>query len=504
MEFTELFHNLILGFTVAATPMNLVYCFIGVFIGTLIGVLPGIGPVATIAMLLPLTFNLAAIPALIFLSGIFYGAQYGGSTTSILVNLPGEASSVVTCIDGHQMAKQGRAGAALAIAAIGSFLAGCVSTLLIAVAGPPIAEIALKFGAPEYFSMMLMGLVCASVLAQGSLLKSLAMVTVGLLIGIVGTDVNSGMSRFTFGLAGLSDGVGFVVVAMGVFGLAEIIGNLGKPDESREILNKKITGLWPTWPDFKASFGPIVRGTCIGSFFGTLPGTGPAISAFASYAMEKKLAKDPSRFGKGAIEGVAGPESANNAAAQTHFIPLLTLGIPGSASMALMLGAMTIQGIAPGPQVMTQRPDLFWGLIASMWIGNAMLVALNLPLIGIWVKLLKVPYRLLFPIIMTFMAIGTYSLSNTAFDLYCMALFGFMGYLWAKLKCEFAPMILALVLGPLMEENLRRALLISRGDPTVFFTRPISAGFLIVTAIFLLLMIMPNFRKTRVEAMVED
>ncbi len=330
------------------------------------------------------------------------------------------------------------------------------------------------------------------------------MVTLGLLIGIVGTDVNSGMSRFTFGLAGLSDGVGFVVVAMGVFGLAEIISNLGAPEGSRDVLNKKISGLWPSWSDFRASIGPIMRGTTVGSFFGTLPGTGPAISAFASYAMEKKFAKDPSRFGNGAIEGVAGPESANNAAAQTHFIPLLTLGIPGSASMALMLGAMTIQGIAPGPQVMTQRPDLFWGLIASMWIGNAMLVALNLPLIGIWVKLLKVPYRLLFPIIMTFMAIGVYSLSNTAFDIYCMALFGLLGYVWSKLKCEFAPMILALVLGPLMEENLRRALLISRGDPSVFFTRPISAGFLFVTALFLVLMIMPKFRKKRVEVMVED
>ena len=493
----ELFHNLILGFTVAATPLNLLYCLAGVFIGTLIGVLPGIGSVATIAMLLPLTFTLPPISALIMLAGIYYGSAYGGSTTAILVNLPGETSSVVTCIDGHMMAKQGRAGPALAIAAIGSFFAGCVGTLLIAIAGPPLAEVALKFGAPEYFSLMLMGLVCAAVLAQGSLIKSLSMVTVGLLLGIIGTDVNSGMSRFTFGLQGLSDGLGFVVVAMGVFGLGEIVNNLGKKDLSRELLAKKITGLFPTWPDFKQSFGPMMRASLIGSFFGPLPGTGATISAFASYALEKKLAKDPSRFGKGAIEGVAGPETANNASNQTTFIPMLTLGIPGSASMALMLGAMTIHGIAPGPQVMTSRPDLFWGVIASMWIGNAMLLALNLPLIGIWVKLLQVPYRVLFPIIMTFMAIGVYSLNNYSFDVYCMALFGLIGYIWMKLKCEVAPLILALVLGPLMEENLRRALLISRGDPTVFFTRPISASFMAVTAIFILLFAIPMFRKKR-------
>ena len=501
----EILHNLILGFTVAATPFNLLYCFIGVFIGTLIGVLPGIGPVATIAMLLPLTFTQPPISALIMLAGIFYGAQYGGSTTAILVNLPGEASSVVTCIDGHMMAKHGRAGPALAIAAVGSFFAGCVCTLLIALIGPPLAEVALKFGAPEYFSLMLMGLVCAAVLARGSLLKSLAMVTVGLLLGIIGTDVNSGMSRFTFGLQGLSDGLGFVVVAMAVFGLAEIVGNLGSDDiGARNLLFKKITNLWPTWFEFKQSFGPMMRATAIGSFFGPLPGTGATISAFASYALEKKLAKDPSRFGRGAIEGVAGPETANNASSQTTFIPMLTLGIPGSASMALMLGAMTIHGIAPGPQVMTSRPDLFWGVIASMWIGNAMLLALNLPLIGIWVKLLMVPYRILFPVIMTFMAIGVYSLNNYDFDVYAMALFGLVGYTWVKLKCELAPMILALVLGPLMEENLRRALLISRGDPTVFFTRPISGAFMLVTAIFLVLFAVPYLRKKRTEIIVEE
>ena len=500
----ELFNNLILGFTVASAGINLLYCLLGVFIGTLIGVLPGIGSVATIAMLLPITFNLPPVAALIMLAGIFYGAQYGGSTTAILVNLPGESSSVVTCIDGHAMAKQGRAGAALAIAALGSLFAGIIGTTLIAVAGPPLAEVALKFGAPEYFSLMLTGLVCAAVLARGSLLKSLAMVTVGLLIGIVGTDVNSGMSRFTFGLWGLSDGVGFVVVAMGVFGLAEIVNNLGVTFTARDLLTKKITGLWPTWPDFKLSFGPMLRATLIGSFFGPLPGTGSTITAFASYALEKKLAKDPSRFGRGAIEGVAGPETGNNASAQTTFIPMLTLGIPGSASMALMLGAMTIHGIAPGPQVMTSRPDLFWGVIASMFIGNVMLVALNLPLIGIWVRLLRVPYRILFPIIMVFMSIGVYSLNNSAFDVFLMSLFGLIGYAWVKLKCEVAPLILALVLGPLMEESLRRALLISRGDPTVFFTRPISLGFMIATAIFLLLFTVPMFRKKREELEVTD
>jgi TctA family transporter len=494
----ELFNNLILGFSVAVTPQHLLYCFGGVFIGTLIGVLPGIGPVAAIAMLLPATFNLPPIAALIMLAGIYYGSQYGGSTTAILVKLPGESASVVTCIDGYEMAKRGRAGPALAIAAIGSFIAGTVCTLLIAMAGPPLAEVALKFGAPEYFSLMVMGLVASAVLAHGSLLKALAMIVLGLLLGIVGTDVNSGMSRFTFGTSGLSDGISFVVVAMGLFGFAEIVSNLEKGKvENRDLLAKKIEGLMPRWADFKVSIPAILRGTGIGAFFGTLPGAGPTISAFSSYALEKKVAKDPSQFGKGAIQGVAGPESANNAAAQCAFIPTLTLGIPGSATMALMLGALTIQGIAPGPQVMTQKPDLFWGLIASMWVGNAMLLILNLPLIGLWVKLLTVPYRILFPAIMTFMAIGVYSLNNQALDIYLTVAFGVLGYVFVKLKCEPAPLILAFVLGPLMEENLRRALLISRGDPTVFMTRPISAGFLIATVLLLVIMVLPAVRKKR-------
>jgi TctA family transporter len=495
----EMFNNLIFGFTVALSLQNLAYCFLGVFVGTLIGVLPGIGPLVTIAMLLPLTFNLPPVPALIMLAGIYYGSQYGGSTTAILVNLPGETASVVTCLDGYQMARQGRAGPALAISAVGSFAAGCVGTLLIALFGPPLAEWALKFGAPEYFSLMLMGLVSAAVLAHGDMVKSLAMVVLGLLIGIVGTDVNSGMARYSFGVPELTDGIGFSVVAVGLFAVAEIVSNLESKGQ-REVFTSKIKNLMPTWEDLKRSAGPIMRGTAIGAFFGALPGTGPSISAFSTYMVEKKIAKDPSRFGKGAIEGVAGPEASNNAAAQTAFIPTLTLGIPGSATMALMLGALTIQGIAPGPQVMTAKPDLFWGLIASMWIGNALLVVMNLPLVGLWVQLLKIPYRWLFPSIIMFCAVGNYSLNNSPVDVYMCALLGVLGYTIAKLECEPAPLILGYVLGPLMEENLRRALLISRGDPTVFFTRPISLSFMILTAFIFFIMVAPAIRKKKEEA----
>jgi putative tricarboxylic transport membrane protein len=492
----DLFNNLIFGFTVALTLQNLWFCFIGVFLGTLIGVLPGIGPLATIAMLLPITFNVPPVAALIMLAGIYYGAQYGGSTTAILVNLPGETAAVVTCMDGYQMARQGRAGPALAIAAIGSFFAGTVCTLIIALFGPPLAEVALKFGAPEYFSLMLMGLVAAAVLAGDNITKALAMVVMGLLLGIVGTDVNSGMARYSFGIPELTDGIGFIVIAVGVFAVGEIISNLGDPEE-RKVFTNKLSGLMPTVADLKASAWPIVRGTGIGAFLGVLPGTGPAIASFSSYMLEKKMAKDPSRFGKGAIEGVAGPESANNADAQCKFIPTLTLGIPASAVMALMLGALTIQGIAPGPQVMTQKPDLFWGLVASMWIGNAMLVVLNLPLVGLWVMLLKVPYRLLFPAIMAFSCIGIYSVNNSPFELYLTAVFGIIGFIWMKLEMPPAPMLLGFVLGPLMEENLRRALLISRGDPTVFFTRPISLGFMIATALIVVIMVLPAVRARR-------
>jgi TctA family transporter len=493
----DLLQNLVLGFGVALTFQNLMYCFLGVFLGTMIGVLPGIGPLATMAMLLPLTLSLPPISALIMLAGIYYGSDYGGSTTAILVNLPGEGSSVVTLLDGHPMAKQGRAGPALSIAAMGSFFAGCVGTLLIALVGPPLAYVALKFNSPEYFSLMVMALVCASVIGTGSLLKSLAMVVAGLLIGIVGTDVSSGRLRFDFGVPELSDGIGIPVVAMGVFGLVEIVRNLAGQHMTQAISTAKIQGLMPRWQDLKISFGPMLRGSSIGAIFGPLPGLGSTASAFTSYLVEKKLAKDPSRFGKGAIEGVAGPESANNACAQTTFVPMLTLGVPGSASMALMLGAMIMHGITPGPQVMTSRPDLFWGLIASMWIGNGMLLLLNLPLIGIWVRLLKVPYRLLFPIIMTMMGIGIYSLNNSGTDVLLMAFFGLVGYVLAKLGCSFPPLILAMVLGPLLEENLRRSMLLSDGDVTVFFTRPISGAFMVATVVLLLVFTLPAVLKRR-------
>src|SRR6185503_18841313 len=500
---TGIFHNLIIGFGVAISPMHLLYCLIGVTLGTLIGVLPGIGPVATIAMLLPITFNLSPVAALIMLAGIYYGAQYGGSTTAILVNLPGESSSVVTCLDGYQMARQGRAGPALATAAIASFFAGCVATLVIAVAAPPLAEVALKFGPAEYFSLMVLGLVAATVLAHGSLIKAIAMVVFGLLLGLIGTDVNSGVLRFTFSVPELSDGIGFVVVAMGMFGTAEIIANLELKDD-REVFTGKVKHLFPTKDDFKRIWAPILRGTALGSFLGILPGGGALLASFGAYTLEKKISKNPERFGKGAIEGVAAPEAANNAGAQTSFIPMLTLGIPGNAVMALMIGALMIQGIAPGPQVMNEKPQLFWGLIASMWLGNLMLVVLNLPLIGMWVKLLTVPYRYLFPSILVFMAIGVYSLSNNPFDVLIMAIFGVMGYFCAKLECEPAPMILGFILGPLMEENLRRAMLLSRGDPTVFFTKPISAAFMIASVILLVLVALPALRKKREEAFAAE
>ena len=498
----DIIHNLAIGFGVALSWQNLMYCFFGVVLGTLIGVLPGIGPVATIAMLLPVTFNLSPISALIMLAGIYYGAQYGGSTTAILVNLPGESSSVVTCLDGYQMARQGRAGPALAIAAIGSFFAGCVSTVIIALFAPPLAEVALKFGPAEYFSLMVLGLVAATVLAHGSLIKAIAMTILGLLLGLVGTDVNSGIARFSFGLSELSDGIGFVQVAMGVFGFAEIITNL-EQGESREVFVNKVTGLMPTWQDIKDSTPAILRGTALGSMLGILPGGGALLASFAAYTLEKKVSKNSANFGKGAIQGVAAPESANNAGAQTSFIPLLTLGIPSNPVMALMIGAMMIQGIAPGPQVMTERPQLFWGMIASMWVGNLMLVILNLPLIGMWVKLLTVPYRILYPSILMFCCVGVYSLSNQPFDLLITAFFGLLGYVFTKLECEPAPLILGFILGPLMEENLRRAMLLSRGDPSVFFTKPISGTLLFVSFVLLLIVMAPAVRKTREEAFQE-
>ena len=500
----ELLANLSLGFHTALTVANLLYCLLGVLLGTLIGVLPGLGPVPTIAMLLPITYTLPPVSALIMLAGIFYGAQYGGSTTSILVNLPGEPSSVVTCLDGYQMAKQGRAGAALAIAAIGSFIAGTFSTVVLAASGPWLGKLAISFGPAEYFSLMILGLAGATVLAHGSLLKAVAMVFLGLLLGLVGTDINSGAIRYAFGIPELSDGIGFVIIAMGVFGFAEIISNLTTGVGEREVVTHKISGLWPSRKDFRQAAPAIARGTVLGSLMGVLPGGGAMLSSFASYALEKKLARDPSRFGKGAIEGVAGPESANNAGAQTSFIPMLTLGIPGNATMAIMVGALMIHNIQPGPQVMSGNPALFWGLVASMWIGNLMLVVLNLPLIGLWVKLLTVPYRFLYPAILLFCAIGIYSLGNNTFDLHMAAAFGFFGYVLQVLDCPPAPLLLGSILGPMMEENLRRALLISGGDAFVFVTRPISAGLLLVAGLLVALLALPFLRSKREEAFQEE
>jgi putative tricarboxylic transport membrane protein len=499
----DILNNLILGFGVAITPINLFYCLIGCLLGTLIGVLPGIGPVATIAMLLPITFNLNPISALIMLSGIYYGAQYGGSTTAILVNLPGEVSSVVTCLDGYQMARKGQAGKALGVAALASFFAGSVATLLIAGFAPPLAELALKFGPADYFSLMVLGLIAAVVLAHGSLIKAIAMIILGLLAGLIGTDVNSGVARYSFGLPELIDGIGIGTVAMGMFGFSEIIRNLETNEGDREVFTKRIEGLLPNWKDIKQAAMPAIRGTTLGSMLGVLPGGGPVLGAFSAYTLEKKVAKDPSRFGKGAIEGVAAPEAANNAAAQTSFIPLLTLGIPSNPVMALMIGAMIIHGIQPGPQIMTAKPELFWGMIASMWVGNFMLVLLNLPLIGMWVKLLTVKYDYLFPAILIFCCIGVYSISNMWMDVILAALFGFIGYVFIKLDVEPAPLLLGFVLGPMMEENLRRALLLSRGDPAVFFTRPISLTLLIISAILILIVISPQIAKRREEAFQE-
>ncbi|HAX19450.1 MAG TPA: hypothetical protein DCY64_04105 [Hydrogenophaga sp.] len=502
----ELFDNLALGFGVAFTFQNLIYAFVGCLLGTLIGVLPGIGPLATIAMLLPATYGLPPVAALIMLAGIYYGAQYGGSTTAILVNLPGEASSVVTVIDGYQMARKGRAGPALAAAGLGSFFAGCVGTLILAAFAPPLTEVALEFGPAEYFSLMIVGLIGAVVLASGSLIKALAMILLGLLLGLVGTDVNSGVARYSFDIPELTDGISFLAIAMGVFGYGEIISNLSRPEEHREVFTGKVEGIMPTKEDFKNMVPAVLRGTALGSALGILPGGGALLSAFTAYTLEKKTKLKPGEvpFGQGNIRGVAAPEAANNAGSQTSFIPLLTLGIPPNAVMALMVGAMTIHNIQPGPQVMTSNPELFWGLIASMWIGNLMLVVLNLPLIGIWIKLLTVPYRWLFPAIVLFCAIGVYSTNNNSFDIWMVAIFGFIGYLFIKLGCEPAPLLLGLILGPMMEEYLRRAMLISRGDWSVFVTRPLSASLLAVAAVLLVVVLLPSIKKKREEAFVED
>lgn len=501
----DLIANLALGFEAALSLQNLFYCLVGVTIGTLIGVLPGMGPVATVAMLLPATYAIDPSGALIMLAGIYYGAQYGGSTTAILVNIPGEAAAVVTCIDGHKMAKKGRAGAALGISAIGSFVAGCFATLLIAAFAPPLTELAFRFGPAEYFSLMVLGLIGAVVLATGSLIKAICMILLGLLLGVVGTDVNSGAMRFTFGLDELQEGIDFVALSMGIFGFAEIMKNL-ELGEKRSFVPGKVKNILPTRRDLRESAGPIARGTILGSLLGVLPGGGALLSSFASYTVEKKLAgeKADPPFGEGNIRGVAGPESANNAGSQTSFIPMLTLGIPSNAVMALMIGAMMIHDIVPGPQVMATDPSLFWGLIVSMWIGNVMLVILNLPMIGVWVQLLRVPYRWLYPAILVFCCIGVFSINVNVWDVWVTIFFGFVGYLFVKLDCEPAPLVLGFILGPMMEENLRRALLLSRGDPSIFFTSPISCGFLIMALVLVVMVAAPAIRKTRETAFRED
>ncbi len=499
----DIIASLGLGFSVALDPMNILYCFIGVLLGTLVGVLPGIGPTATIAMLLPITFSLSPAGALIMLAGIYYGAQYGGSTTAILINLPGESSSAVTAIDGYQMAKNGRAGPALATAALGSFFAGTVATLLLAFFAPPLARAALNFGAPEYFALIVLGLLVSIALAHGSILKALGMIVLGLLLGMVGQDIYTGQPRFTLGIRELYSGLNFVSVAVGVFGVAEILRNL-EDEKGRNVMVKAVKNLWLTKDDFKRIIGPVLRGTALGSLLGVLPGGGHILSSFASYSAEKRLSKTPEEFGHGAIEGVAGPESANNAAAQTSFIPLLTLGIPAHPVMALMVGAFILQGITPGPNVINDQPALFWGIIASMWVGNVLLVLLNLPLIGLWVKMLSIPYRALFPAIVLFACIGCFSINQNIYDVYAIAFFGVVGYILIRFGCEPAPLLLGFVLGPLLEEHLRRAMIISRGDPMVFVTRPISATLLGLALLAVIIAVLPSIRRKRKEVFVEE
>jgi putative tricarboxylic transport membrane protein len=498
----NLFDNLALGFSTALSLQNLLFCLFGALVGTLVGVLPGISPLNTTAMLLPFTFGLAPTSAMIMLAGIYYGAQYGGSTTAILVNVPGEASAVVTCLDGYQMARQGRAGPALAIAAVGSFFAGCVATVVIAILSGPLATLALKFTAPEYFSLLIMGLIAAVVLAHGSPFKAIAMILIGVLTGLVGVDVNTGVPRLTFGIPDIADGMDFVPVVVGLFGIGEVAANLEIPQD-RSILSGKIKNLMPTWPDLKAAFPAILRGTCVGTMLGILPGGGATLPPFAAYALEKKVSRHPERFGTGVIEGVASPESANNAGAQTSFIPLLTMGIPTNPLMALMIGALMIHGVQPGPSMIREQATLYWGVVASMWIGNLMLVVINLPLVGLWVSVLKIPYRLLFPAIILFCCIGAYASSNSVFNVWLMLGWGALGYFFNKVGVHPAPMVLGFILGPMLEENFRRAMLLSGGDPMVFLHRPISATLLAVAVILLAILIFPAIRRKREEALKE-
>jgi putative tricarboxylic transport membrane protein len=492
----NMLHDLFYGFGVALQPLNALACFAGVLIGTLIGVLPGIGPVGAMSILLPVTFGISPIAGIIMLAGIYYGAMYGGSTTSILVNIPGEAASVVTCLDGYQMARQGRAGPALGIAAFGSFFAGTLGLVGLMLLANPLAKFAVKFGPAEYFSLMCLGLSLLTYLTQGSVVRGLAMAGAGLFLSLIGQDIVTGKVRFAFGLFGLQDGVGLVPLVMGLFGIAEVLGNLAHPEE-RTVLETRISHLLPDRNDWRKSAKPVVRGSLIGFFLGILPGGGAVISSFVSYALEKRFSKHPEQFGKGAIEGVAGPEAANNAASSGAFIPLFSLGIPANVVMALLLGALMIHGLRPGPLLITEHPEIFWGTVASMYVGNAMLLILNLPLIGMWVKVLKIPYPILFPLIFLFCLIGAYTINGNVFDICVMIAFGGIGYGLRKMKYEPAPLVLAFVLGPMLEQNLRQALILSDGNPAVFVTRPISAACLLLSFFLLVSGVVPYIQKRR-------
>ena len=499
----DVLSNLALGLSVSFQPINLFYCFIGTLLGTVVGVLPGIGPLATIAMLLPITFGLSPEGSLIMLAGIYYGSQYGGSTTAILLRLPGETSSAVTTIDGYEMAQKGRGGPALAAAAIGSFFAGTVATLLIALLARPLTLLAFNFSPAEYFSLMVVGLVSSIALASGSIIKALGMIFLGLMLGLTGTDVYTGAARFTFGIREMLDGLEFVAIAVGLFGVSEIMRNL-EQDGSAQGRVAKVGKLMPTREDFKRMIAPMIRGTAIGSFLGVLPGGGALLSSFVAYTVEKKVSPHGREMGHGAIEGVVAPESANNAGAQTSFIPMLALGIPSNVIMALMIGALIIQGVVPGPGVINNNPTLFWGLVVSMWVGNAMLLILNLPLVGLWIKLLQIPYTVLFPIIIAFCCIGVYSVNNSSFGVYQITAAGLLGYVLLKLECELAPFILGFILGPMIEENFRRAMLISGGDATVFISRPVSAILLALAAIILTIIMIPAITRKRDEVFIEE
>jgi putative tricarboxylic transport membrane protein len=499
----DIFASVLQGFGVALQPVNLMYCFIGVFIGTLVGVLPGIGPISAMSLLLPVTLSATPEAGIIMMAGIYYGSMYGGSTTSILVNIPGEATSVVTCLDGHQMARQGRAGPALGIAAMGSFIAGTIAVLALMLIAPRLARVAVAFGPADYFSLMVLGLVILTFLTQGSMVKSLLMACVGTVLGLIGLDSINAQPRLTFGRLELLDGIGLIPVVMGLFGIAEVLSNIERT-VTRSIVDSKISNLLPNRADWKASAGPIGRGTLLGFFLGIIPGGGAVIASFASYALEKRVSKSPERFGKGAIEGVAGPEAANNAAAGGAFIPLLTLGIPPNVVMALLLGAFVIHGLQPGPLLMTQNPGIFWGVIASMYIGNAMLLVLNLPLIGMWVQLLRLPYNVLFPLIVLFSIVGVYASANNVFDVGVMIAFGLIGYLMRKIGYEAAPLVLAFVLGPMLENNLRKALILSQGEVATFVERPISATCLALAAVMLVAPLFPALRRRRERVALEQ